>query len=140
MRARLSVRALAHSSSRLSSEAMAPVTARTPRGTASAQYRCLSTPRSRLGRARTAALQIRAPGAPRDPPGYPLPVPCGRSFRIALVVERFEPRGGGVEGVAWNVAHGLAAAGDEVRVLARSAAAPASERVRVERVAAPRFW
>lgn len=56
------------------------------------------------------------------------------------MVERFEPRGGGVEGVAWNVAHGLAAAGDEVRVLARSAEPPLAPQVRVERIAAPRFW
>jgi UDP-glucose:(heptosyl)LPS alpha-1,3-glucosyltransferase len=42
--------------------------------------------------------------------------------RIALVIERFEPQGG-VEGAAWQLAHGLAAAGDEVRVVARRAAA-----------------
>jgi len=39
--------------------------------------------------------------------------------KIALVVERFEPGRGGVESVAWNVARGLAAAGDTVHVLAR---------------------
>jgi UDP-glucose:(heptosyl)LPS alpha-1,3-glucosyltransferase len=65
---------------------------------------------------------------------------AGGRFRIALVVERFEPRGGGVEGVAWNVAHGLAAAGDEVVVLARRAEPPSSRRVRVERVLAPAAW
>lgn len=64
----------------------------------------------------------------------------GGSLRIALVVERFEPRGGGVEGVAWNVAHGLAAAGDTVRVLARRAEAPRAPGLRVELVPAPAFW
>jgi UDP-glucose:(heptosyl)LPS alpha-1,3-glucosyltransferase len=64
----------------------------------------------------------------------------GGSLRIALVVERFEPRGGGVEGVAWTVAHGLAAAGDAVRVLARRAQAPAAAGLRVESVPAPAFW
>jgi UDP-glucose:(heptosyl)LPS alpha-1,3-glucosyltransferase len=64
----------------------------------------------------------------------------GGSSRIALVVERFEPRGGGVEGVAWNVAHGLAAAGDEVQVFARRAAVPRSASVRVETIAAPEAW
>jgi len=42
-------------------------------------------------------------------------------MRIALVIERFEPRGGGAEAVAWRVAHGLAAAGDEVHVCVRVA-------------------
>jgi UDP-glucose:(heptosyl)LPS alpha-1,3-glucosyltransferase len=64
----------------------------------------------------------------------------GGSFRIALVVERFEPRGGGVEGVAWNVAHGLAAAGDEVWVFARRAEAPGAPAVRVRPVPARVPW
>jgi len=58
--------------------------------------------------------------------------------KIALVVERFRPAAGGVENVAWSVAHGLAAAGDEVVVLAREvdpATAVAAERLRV-----PRSW
>jgi len=38
--------------------------------------------------------------------------------RIAVVIERFEPQGG-VEGAAWQLAHGLAAAGDDVHVVAR---------------------
>ena len=42
-------------------------------------------------------------------------------MRVALVIERFEPRGGGMEAVAWQVAHGLAEAGDEVHVVARVA-------------------
>ncbi len=41
-------------------------------------------------------------------------------MRIALVVERFEP-GGGVEGAAWRVAHGLAERGEQVSVIARRA-------------------
>ena len=41
-------------------------------------------------------------------------------MRIALVIERFEP-GGGMETVAWQVARGLANAGDEVHVIARRA-------------------
>jgi UDP-glucose:(heptosyl)LPS alpha-1,3-glucosyltransferase len=64
----------------------------------------------------------------------------GAGLRIALVIERFEPRGGGVEGVAWNVAHGLAAAGDAVRVLARRAEAPRSPGIEVEIVSAPAAW
>jgi len=40
-------------------------------------------------------------------------------MKIALVVERFEPARGGVENVVWQVARGLADAGDEVHVLAR---------------------
>jgi UDP-glucose:(heptosyl)LPS alpha-1,3-glucosyltransferase len=60
-----------------------------------------------------------------------------RRFRIALVIERFEP-GGGVENVAWAVAHGLAGAGDEVQVVARRSAAGA--RVPVRRVRVPNAW
>ena len=59
-------------------------------------------------------------------------------MRIALVVERFEPAGGGVEGVVWNVARGLRDAGDEVHVIARRAT---DERgVRVHRIQVPSFW
>jgi len=42
-------------------------------------------------------------------------------MRVGLVIERFEPGAGGAEGVAWNVAQGLARAGDEVVVAARLA-------------------
>jgi len=42
-------------------------------------------------------------------------------MRIALLIERFEPERGGVENVAWTVAHRLADAGDEVHVVARRA-------------------
>lgn len=56
-------------------------------------------------------------------------------MRVALVIERFEPRGG-VEGVAWQVAHGLAAAGDEVHVVARRARPSDAVRLHAVRVAA----
>lgn len=44
------------------------------------------------------------------------------ALRIALVVERFERDAGGVERVAWELARGLARAGDDVHVVAREAA------------------
>jgi len=60
--------------------------------------------------------------------------------KVALVIERFEPGAGGVE----RVAQGLAAAGDEVHVVARrTAPAPASSPgpgIRVHRAPAPAFW
>ncbi len=58
-------------------------------------------------------------------------------MRVALVIERFEPRGG-VERVAWQVARGLAVAGDEVHVVARTAAASAG--VQVHLVSVPSTW
>jgi UDP-glucose:(heptosyl)LPS alpha-1,3-glucosyltransferase len=58
--------------------------------------------------------------------------------RVALIVERFEPAGGGVEGAAWQAAHGLAAAGDEVLVVARRASA--SPAVRTHPVRVPATW
>jgi UDP-glucose:(heptosyl)LPS alpha-1,3-glucosyltransferase len=59
-------------------------------------------------------------------------------MRLALVIERFEPDGGGAESIAWNVAHGLARAGDDVRVVARTARdTPA---VRLHRVRVPTAW
>ena len=58
-------------------------------------------------------------------------------MRVALVIERFEPRGG-VEHVAWQIAHRLAAAGDEVHVVARKAAATSSVQVHLARV--PSTW
>jgi UDP-glucose:(heptosyl)LPS alpha-1,3-glucosyltransferase len=66
-------------------------------------------------------------------------------MKIALIVERFEPRGG-VEGVAWNVARGLAEAGNEVHVFTRRAArleAPRSDaggEIRIQRVRVPDAW
>jgi UDP-glucose:(heptosyl)LPS alpha-1,3-glucosyltransferase len=59
-------------------------------------------------------------------------------MRVALVIERFEPAGGGMEAVAWRVAHGLAAAGDEVHVIAREASD--SSAVQVRRVSVRRGW
>jgi UDP-glucose:(heptosyl)LPS alpha-1,3-glucosyltransferase len=59
-------------------------------------------------------------------------------MRIALVIERFEPDAGGAEAIAWNIAHGLARAGDEVRVIARTASH--SPAVRLQRVRVPTAW
>jgi UDP-glucose:(heptosyl)LPS alpha-1,3-glucosyltransferase len=59
-------------------------------------------------------------------------------LRIALVIERFEPAGGGVEGAAWRVAHGLAAAGDDVHVFARRGTP--SEPVHLHLLPVPSFW
>ncbi len=58
-------------------------------------------------------------------------------LHVALIVERFEP-GGGVEGVAWQLAHGLARAGDRVSVVGRRAVA--SEAVEFVPVDAPPQW
>jgi UDP-glucose:(heptosyl)LPS alpha-1,3-glucosyltransferase len=58
--------------------------------------------------------------------------------RIALIVERFEPRAGGVENVAWTVAQGLARAGDEVHVTAR-VVTPNPE-VRLHRLPVSNSW
>lgn len=49
------------------------------------------------------------------------------------MIERFAPQGG-VEGAAWQLAHGLAAAGDEVCVVARRAEPSPAVRVRPVRV------
>jgi len=59
-------------------------------------------------------------------------------LRIALVIERFEPAGGGVEGAAWRVAQGLAAAGDDVHVFARRG--ESCEAVTLHTLAVPSFW
>jgi UDP-glucose:(heptosyl)LPS alpha-1,3-glucosyltransferase len=45
----------------------------------------------------------------------------GIDLRIAIVIERFVPDGGGVENVAWQVAHGLARAGEQVTIVCREA-------------------
>jgi UDP-glucose:(heptosyl)LPS alpha-1,3-glucosyltransferase len=58
-------------------------------------------------------------------------------LRVALVIERFEPAGG-VESVAWTVAHRLAAAGEEVHVVARRGVA--SGGISLHRVSVPSFW
>lgn len=59
-------------------------------------------------------------------------------MRVALVIERFEPRAGGVEAVAWNVAGALARAGTEVHVIARRAVRHPA--VTLHPVRAPTFW
>ncbi len=61
-------------------------------------------------------------------------------MRIALVIERFEPHGGGVEAVAWRVARGLVAAGDDVHVCARTADAAAPNGVEVHLVPVSSTW
>jgi UDP-glucose:(heptosyl)LPS alpha-1,3-glucosyltransferase len=76
-------------------------------------------------------------------------------MRVALVVERFAPTGGGVERVAWQVAHRLAEAGDEVNVVARllggraegsdpplehSAHSPGPSNLQLHRVSVPYRW
>jgi len=58
--------------------------------------------------------------------------------RVALVIERFEPQGGGAETAAWNVAGALAARGAEVHVVAhRATAHPAAI---LHRIQVPTFW
>lgn len=59
-------------------------------------------------------------------------------MRVALVIERFEPKRGGGEHVAWNVARELVNAGDDVHVLCREGDdAPG---LTVVRLATPAFW
>ena len=59
-------------------------------------------------------------------------------MRVALVIERFDSTGGGVEHAAWQVAHALAEGGDEVHVVARTGIE--SNPVRLHRVRVPSFW
>lgn len=54
------------------------------------------------------------------------------------MIERFLPGAGGVENVAWQVAHELARQGEQVTVFARELQASAT--VATERVPAPRAW
>jgi len=58
--------------------------------------------------------------------------------RVALVIERFEPHGGGVEAVAWNVASALARRGADVHVVARRAEAHPAATLHAVRV--PTAW
>jgi len=58
-------------------------------------------------------------------------------LRIAIQIERFDPRGGGAEAYAARLAKGLVALGDEVTVIT-SEAADSIEGVRVVRVPGPR--
>ena len=76
-----------------------------------------------------ASLVLPEPGAPQ---------PVSRRLRIALVIERFEPHAGGVERAAWEVARGLAAAGDEVHVVARHS--EPADFATAHRVRAPDAW
>ncbi len=59
-------------------------------------------------------------------------------MRIALVIERFEPKAGGVENVGWIVAHELARAGDEVHVFARTATP--TRKIRLHQIEVPTRW
>ena len=59
-------------------------------------------------------------------------------MRIALIIERFDPGGDGVEGVAWNVARGLVEAGEEVHVFAKAHDALADPMTREQLGAAAR--
>lgn len=65
-------------------------------------------------------------------------------MRIAIVIERFLPSGGGVEQAAWNVVRGLLAAGDTVHVIARVAAQPRgllpADRLHIHRIHVPTTW
>ena len=87
-----------------------------------------------MARAPKAALAI-PPAAAQEPGVLPR---ASRRLRLALVIERFAPVGGGVERVAWEVARRLAAAGDEVHVVARSA--EPADFATVHRVRAPAAW
>lgn len=60
-------------------------------------------------------------------------------MRVAVVVERFEPGSGGVEGAAFHLVEELARRGCDVSVVCRSCAPP-PRGVHVLRVAAPRSW
>ena len=62
----------------------------------------------------------------------------GAHLRIAIVVERFIPGAGGVENVAWQVAHELHRVGEDVTVLAREASGQSA--LRVLPIQAPTFW
>jgi UDP-glucose:(heptosyl)LPS alpha-1,3-glucosyltransferase len=67
-------------------------------------------------------------------------------MRIGLIIERFDPRGGGVEATAWQVARGLAEAGEEVHVFARRTEPPPEPRstadgeIHLHRLRSPAGW
>jgi len=76
---------------------------------------------------------------------------CGKGerippLRIAIIVERFAPWGGGVEKVAWQVAHELVRVGEDVTVLTRNVdpdfekSTTTSPRPRVQRLRVPSQW
>ena len=62
----------------------------------------------------------------------------GRPLRIALVIERSGPGTGGAENVAWQVASGLAQAGEQVTLVARSGEAPPGVALRL--LSSPSGW
>src|SRR5262249_4244851 len=90
-------------------------------------------PRLRVARAPKRALAIAPPALP-DPRA---PAPVSRRLRIALVIERFASRGGGVEPAARAAARGPAA-GDEVHVVARPG--EPADFATLHRVHAPSAW
>ncbi len=59
-------------------------------------------------------------------------------MRIAFVIERFDPAGGGLEHATWQTAHALAEAGQSVTVLARKHMP--SEAIEAVEIRAPRVW
>jgi UDP-glucose:(heptosyl)LPS alpha-1,3-glucosyltransferase len=67
-------------------------------------------------------------------------------MRIALIIERFDPAGGGVEATAWQVAQGLAKAGEEIHVFARRVDPPREPRsaaeaeIQLHQLASPGGW
>jgi len=58
-------------------------------------------------------------------------LPRSPTLRIALVVERFAPGAGGVENVAWQVAHELVGQGEDVTIAAREADPASAVPVRI---------
>lgn len=90
----------------------------------------------RFARNGTGRYSCRAAATPAD--GANRPLLRGSTLRIAIVIERFVPGGGGVENVAWAVAHELERQGEDVTILAREVDAACA--LRSHRVRAPRFW
>lgn len=68
------------------------------------------------------------------------------ALRIAIIVERFAPNAGGVENVAWQVAHELERVGEDVTVFTRNAerdveqTGSALPRVTVQSIRVPAAW
>ncbi|HEB90372.1 MAG TPA: glycosyltransferase family 1 protein [Deltaproteobacteria bacterium] len=77
---------------------------------------------STIVRATRGILRITGSDANGGPSRIPFD-PRSRSplLRIAIVIERFVPGTGGVENVAWQVAHELARVGEDVSVITRDA-------------------
>ncbi len=77
--------------------------------------------------------------APIAGAGYPPPTPLeDQNLRIAIVIERFVPGAGGVENVAWQVAHELARQGEEITLITRDAST--DTQLATEIVPVPTFW